>query len=324
MKHVDLFSGIGGFALAARWMNWTTAQFVEIDPFCQKVLTKNFPNVPIHGDIKTFNGTKYRGTVDILTGGFPCQPYSIAGKRRGDQDDRHLWPEMRRVIGEVQPPIVVGENVYGLLNWSRGMVFEQVQTDLANIGYEVTPFVLPACGVNAPHRRDRVWFIANATSKRLRETGPSVDRSTQRTDWKGSEWPPSDSDNVLHPRGLDNRRDRVQEKGSEGTNELERETPNRERVRVESFTSGEIITNNNKGLQRSSEAGNVAFQESRAGKFPARLLRTDWKDFPTQSPLCGGNDGIPNRVDRIKSLGNAIVPQVAFEIFKAISMISET
>jgi DNA (cytosine-5)-methyltransferase 1 len=116
MKHLDLFSGIGGFALAARWMNWETVQFVEIDKYCQKVLAKNFPNVPIHGDIKTFSGEPFRGTVDILTGGFPCQPFSHSGLRNGKDDDRYLWPQMLRVIKEVQPHYIVGENVSGLIN----------------------------------------------------------------------------------------------------------------------------------------------------------------------------------------------------------------
>lgn len=160
LRHGSLFSGIGGFDLAAEWMGWENVFQVEIDPFCQKVLEKNFPNVTKYGDIKEFNGTKYRGAVDIISGGFPCQPFSSAGKRKGNKDDRHLWPEMLRVIGEVQPSYIVGENVYGLLNWSKGLVFEQVCADLENEGYQVQPVILPACAVDAPHRRDRIWFVA--------------------------------------------------------------------------------------------------------------------------------------------------------------------
>lgn len=161
ITHASLFTGIGGFDLAAEWMGWTNVFQVEIDKFCTKVLEKNFPNAKRYGDIKQFDGKPYRGTIDVLTGGFPCQPYSLAGKRNGTEDDRHLWPEMLRVIGEIQPRFIVGENVYGLFNWSGGLVFEQVQTDLESKGYEVTSVILPACGAGAWHRRDRIWFIAN-------------------------------------------------------------------------------------------------------------------------------------------------------------------
>jgi DNA (cytosine-5)-methyltransferase 1 len=164
MKLLDLFSGIGGFSLAASWLGWETVQFVEWDSFCQKVLKHHWPNVPIHSDIKTFNATHLHGTIDIISGGFPCQPYSLAGKRKGKDDDRHLWPEMLRTIREVQPSWVVGENVYGIVNWSGGLVFDEVQADLENEGYEVQPYILPACAVNAPHRRDRTWFVAYSDS----------------------------------------------------------------------------------------------------------------------------------------------------------------
>ncbi len=170
MTHLGLFEGIGGFSLAARWMGWETVAWCEWDEFCQQVLIKNFPEIKgRHGDITKTDFTQYAGRIDVLTGGFPCQPFSTAGKRKGTEDPRHLWPEMLRVIREIQPSIVVGENVYGLLNWSGGLVFEQVQIDLENEGYSVTPFILPASGVNAPHKRDRVWFIAHSGSNGHRE-----------------------------------------------------------------------------------------------------------------------------------------------------------
>lgn len=143
-------------------MGWENVFQVEIDSFCQKVLEKNFPNVKRYGDIKEFNGTKYRGAIDVLSGGFPCQPFSMAGKRKGNKDDRYLWPEMLRVIRQIQPAFIVGENVYGLVNWSQGLVFEQVCSDLENEGFQVQPVILPACAVDAPHRRDRVWFVAHS------------------------------------------------------------------------------------------------------------------------------------------------------------------
>jgi len=164
VRHLGLFEGIGGFSLAARWSGWETLAWCEWNPFGQKVLKHHFPNAIGHGDITQTDFTIYRGQIDIITGGFPCQPYSGAGKRLGKKDERHLWPEMLRSIREVQPSWVVGENVLGLVNWSGGLVFHEVQTDLEAAGYEVWPYVLPACAVNAPHRRDRVWFVAFNTN----------------------------------------------------------------------------------------------------------------------------------------------------------------
>jgi DNA (cytosine-5)-methyltransferase 1 len=157
---LDYLKGIGGFSLAGSWMGWETIAWCEWNPFGQQVLKYHFPKAIGHGDITKTDFTIYRGQCDILTGGFPCQPYSHAGKRLGKEDDRHLWPEMLRAICEIQPSWVVGENVSGLISWDGGLVFHEVQTDLEAAGYEVWPVVLPACAVNAPHRRDRVWFIA--------------------------------------------------------------------------------------------------------------------------------------------------------------------
>jgi DNA (cytosine-5)-methyltransferase 1 len=162
MKHIGLFEGIGGFSLAARWAGWETIAWCEWNEFGQRVLRHHFPEAIGHGDITKTDFTPYADTIDILTGGFPCQPYSLAGKRKGKDDERHLWPEMLRAIREIRPRWVVGENVFGLVNWSGGLVFHEVQVDLEAAGYEVFPYVLPAVSVNAPHRRDRIWFVAYA------------------------------------------------------------------------------------------------------------------------------------------------------------------
>ncbi len=164
MNHASLFSGIGGFDLAAEWMGWRNVFHVERDPFCQRVLAYHFPNSQPFDDVTTFDGRPWRGRVDILTGGFPCQPYSTAGKRLGKDDERHLWPEMRRIISEIAPTYVVGENVRGLTNWNGGLVFEEVCVDLEALGYEVWTGIIPAAGVSAPHRRDRVWFVPPITT----------------------------------------------------------------------------------------------------------------------------------------------------------------
>ena len=143
--HLGLFEGIGGFSLAAKWMGWKTLAWCEWNEFGQKVLTHHFPEAEGFGDITKSDFTKYANRIDILTGGFPCQPYSVAGKRKGKEDERHLWPEMLRAIREVKPTYIVGENVSGIVNWNRGFVFNEVQSDLENEGYETIPFVLPAC-----------------------------------------------------------------------------------------------------------------------------------------------------------------------------------
>ena len=161
LKLLDLFSGIGGFSLGLESTEFfETIAFVEKDKFCQKVLKKNFNNIPIEEDIRNVKGSNYK--ADVITGGFPCQPFSVAGKRKGSEDERHLWPEMLRVIGECQPRWVVGENVRGLVSWSDGLVLESCYSDLENLGYSVQSFIIPACATGAPHRRDRVWIVAHS------------------------------------------------------------------------------------------------------------------------------------------------------------------
>ncbi|MCK9568534.1 DNA cytosine methyltransferase [Candidatus Pacearchaeota archaeon] len=155
MKAGSLFSGIGGFDLGLERAGMTVKWQVEIDDFCNKVLAKHWPNVKRYRDVKEV-GKHNLEPVDLICGGFPCQPFSVAGKRRGTEDDRHLWPEMFRVIDELRPRWVIGENVAGFIN----MGLDQSISDLEGIGYEVGTFVIPACAVNAPHRRDRVWIIA--------------------------------------------------------------------------------------------------------------------------------------------------------------------
>ncbi len=154
MNHGSLFSGIGGFDLAAKWMGWQNMFHCEIDDFCNKVLKYHFPDAKEYKNIKETDFREWNGKIDIVSGGFPCQPFSTAGKRKGTEDERHLWPQMLRAIQEIVPRWIVGENVSGIINWNDGLVFEQVHADLENAGYEVKAFILPACAVNAPHRRD--------------------------------------------------------------------------------------------------------------------------------------------------------------------------
>jgi DNA (cytosine-5)-methyltransferase 1 len=209
MTHGSLFSGIGGFDLAAQWMGWENIFHCEWNPFGQKVLKHHFPNSISYDDITKTDFTIHRGSIDVLTGGFPCQPYSLAGKRKGKEDERHLWPEMLRAIREIQPRFVVGENVLGLVNWSNGLVFHEVQTDLETAGYEVWPYVLPACAVNAPHRRDRVWFIAYLREQRCNN---GIDNREERHIQTTGEWELSENKSERDGRKLG-----ISEDGSVGT-----------------------------------------------------------------------------------------------------------
>ena len=251
LRHGSLFSGIGGFDLAAEWMGWDNVFHCEWNEFGQKVLKHYWPQAESFSDITKTDFTKYYGTVDIISGGFPCQPYSTAGKRKGKEDERHLWPEMLRAIREVSPRFVVGENVRGLTNWNGGLVFEEVCAELESYGYQVAPVIIPACAVNAPHKRERIWFVAY--SMRARYSRPtssrvkSIEKRKSHNDVRECTW------------------------------------ENKENY---------------------------------------------WCSWPKQPYVLLGNDGLPSGLDyktfpnikrqTIKAAGNAIVPQVAFQIFKAL------
>ena len=193
LTHLDLFSGIGGFAPAAKWNGFRTLAFCDCEPYAQAVLRKHWPDVHVHGDIRQVRGDLYAG-VTLLTGGFPCQPFSVAGKQRGKDDNRYLWPEMRRVIRESRPAWIIGENVAGIVN----LALDTVCADLEAEGYEVEPIIIPACAVDAPHRRDRVWILANSVNKGLQRTelceafGKSAGASRSASECfgiEGSCWP---------------------------------------------------------------------------------------------------------------------------------------
>jgi DNA (cytosine-5)-methyltransferase 1 len=230
--HLDLFSGIGGFALAAKWNGYRTVGFCDNEPYAQAVLKRHWPEVPCHKDIREVRGELYAG-VTLLTGGFPCQPFSVAGKQRGKDDDRYLWPEMLRVIQEARPTWIIGENVAGIVN----LALDQVCADLEDQGYEVEPIIIPACSVDAPHRRNRVWIVANSNNK-------------------GSQ-------------------------GYWGSKECS-----------DKFIIGKSCSSKQEEWISEPRVGRVAH-------------------------------GIPNRVVRLKALGNAIVPQVASEIIRCINQVME-
>ena len=260
--HIDLFSGIGGFALAAKWAGIKTIQFVEIDPFCQKVLQKNFPGVPIHDDIKTFKNNKLKN-IGIITGGYPCQPFSFAGNRKGKEDDRHLWPKMFEIIQAKRPNWIICENVYGHIS----MGLDKVLTDLENEAYSCQTFIVPACAINAPHRRDRVWIVAYDTRGEESRGLSGIQRETIPTIREADSYAPNTT-------GSSNRPERWIYEGS---------------------------------------------QYSKPSRIP--MWNEPWLEIATR--LCRVDDGVPGRVDRLGSLGNAIVPQIAYEIMKAIIQIEK-
>lgn len=296
LNHGSLFSGIGGFDLASEWMGWNNVFHCEFNSFAQQVLKYYWPNAISYEDITKTDFSIWRGKIDILTGGFPCQPYSLAGYRKGKEDNRHLWPEMFRAIKEISPSYIVGENVYGLVNWNGGLVFKEVQTDLESEGYQVQPVVLPACGVGAPHRRDRIWFVAYSDS--------SAERSPRESDWVVGKR----SENNDEPEKW-----RKQTKQHKGCSNV---------LRADTYTYGKRQQRQRGGEQQINTEEERDWQKYRI---------IDDGRWPIESPVCNGNDGISSKLDgitfskwrkeSIKSGGNAIVPQVAYEIFKVIQKI---
>ena len=285
MKHLDLFSGIGGFAYAMDQVFQADHIFCDNDPFCQEVLKKNYPNSKIYGDIKEITNE----SADIVTGGFPCQPFSQAGKRRGTDDNRYLWPEMFRVIQLAKPSWVIAENVGGLLTWNEGMVLEQVCTDLESENYEVQPLIIPACSVNAPHRRERVWIIAHSLNSRQGGAQSEVTRS-------------SDSIPQKH-----------RSKHS-AAGELERTNSDRENDKHATNTE------HKRQAQRQHE-GRTRHEETVLEGLSRPDWNRDWQEVAFATCYDGVDDGLPKRLDRnprLKALGNAIVPQVAEEIMRGL------
>ena len=333
MRHGSLFSGIGGFDLAAEWMEWENIFHCEWMPFPRQILHYHFPKSISYEDITKTNFTIHRGSIDILTGGFPCQPYSSAGKRLGKEDERHLWPEMLRAIQEIEPTYIVGENVRGLTNWNGGVVFEEVCVDLENCGYEVQPILLPACAVGAPHRRDRIWFVAKNTNEirwrsfigkeesNIREFGNVSSRDNERVS----------SDNGEIRTTTNTTSKRSWEQSSKNCEWENRRFNNDGEISDATNTSNERCKQ--RGISREIQ-NSQGISENKRSEFGISIktmgygYKSKWENFPTQSPICGGDDGLSTQLDgitfskwraeSIKGYGNAIVPQVAYEIFKVI------
>ena len=306
MNVLDLFSGIGGFSLGLESTGFfKTIAFVEKDKFCQKVLRKHWSNVPIYEDIKKLDARKIK--ADVVVGGFPCQSISIAGKQKGKDDDRFLFPEMLRVIKEVQPRWIIGENVQNLINIADGQILQGIHNDLESQGFEVQTFCISAASIGAWHKRSRIWIVAANSNSRLRRR--------RGTELKSGE----------------NEVRRIYSSKEEQTkNDIRSKTIGCDAV----FGKTETLSNSeSKRLSRSrteQDCGNKNWLEQGKKEKQSEIWsksercsgisKTWWQ---TQSELCGVPNGISYELDkdrqnRIKALGNSIVPQIAREIGKAI------
>lgn len=402
IRHAPLFAGINGFGRAADMLGWEQPLHCEIDDFCQTLIQYYWKNSTPYYDITKSDYTFWRGKIDVLSGGFPCQPFSNAGNRNGVGDHRYLWPEYLRAIREIKPTAVVGENVTGLLTMEQHEMFARVDSrrivrfenydefegiytrqatmlvndicnDLEEEGYDVQPFVVPAAGVGAPHRRDRIWFIAYSDHyRKMRrsrvdaETGEGKGLS-ERDQVQQSEVPDNVRGFSSDPNGIGSDRRRptgggkkegkevgtgiqCQVEGSCGQQPITHPESGRSRgLRNQKEEAGPRKSNELSGsecgvsshardatdpcvlqLQRGQFNGGIGKKgspEGEGGQF-SRTVRNFWENFPTQPPICGGDDGLPTELDgitfskwrneSIKAYGNAIVPQVAYEFFKAI------
>ena len=366
LKVIDLFSGIGGFSLGLHSTDiFETIKFVEFDKFCQKVLHKNFPNIPIEGDIRNVKGEEFE--ADVITGGFPCQPFSVAGRQKGTDDNRYLWPEMFRLIKEVKPEFVIGENVQGLINLQDGMVLRQVQDELEGEGFEVQCFLIPASGIGAWHRRNRVWIVGHskhngllAAEKRSRDKeingraskGQNQTIKSERTSRSRNHEDVSNTESIRRreSRNID-QEEGIQESSSTQSNSSSEDVSNTiSSLRGRGRTIGQSRTDKIWGFYSEEEKQTnldlwseiirrnvVSREEPNSNTHGSRLKECDVSNqsegevnssrqyveeqstktwWQTESSFCRIPNGISYKLDkdrssRIKSLGNAIVPQMA-------------
>jgi len=370
MKILDLFSGIGGFSLGMESTgHFETIKFVEMDKYCQKVLRKHWPNVPIEEDIKNVKGKEFE--ADVIVGGFPCQPMSVAGRQKGTSDSRYLWPEMFRLIREVKPEFVIGENVQGIINIQDGMVLRQVQDDLESEGFEVQCFLIPASGIGAWHQRNRVWIVGHSeyngslATKKSRgntETTTGTSQGKKETIELERTSGSRNNENVPNTESIRSREcgHTDQEKGMgessfaqsnctctnvpnsncrmcggrraigpSRTNQVWGFYPEKEKQTEHDVRSETIGRNVVPGEEEINQhTNNQRQQEPNLLREPEEPIldhrRHDegggsesW--WTTQSRICGIPDGISyelhkDRVNRVKALGNAIVPQIARQL----------
>lgn len=382
--HGSLFSGFDAPSVAASWMGWKNAFHCEINPFCNEILKYWFPDSEHYENITKTDFSQWKGRIDVLTGGFPCQPFSLAGQRKGADDNRYLWPEMLRAIREIRPAWVIGENVAGILTMvqpgketevgsqtslfgkdnrkrillRQEYVVETICKDLEREGYSVQPLLIPACAVGAPHRRDRVWFVAHRADsgvegmQRKWEDNILSGRTAPDTDshrWRNGK---NQQVTIAERKGTANigtfREDGTSSYSQcSGSGQVQQEIQS-EQSNGHSFDSNggewDAPYSSSEGLstlrfptsiEKKKWENEDGCSVQPAGNVRRASFAERWKNFPTQSPVCRGNDGVPFNVDNltipftkwrqesIKGYGNAIVPQVILEIFKAIEKIEQ-
>lgn len=318
MKHLSLFTGIGGIDLAAEWAGFESICMVEKNKYCQKVLAKNFEGVKIHDDVATFNGFEYRGTIDLVSAGFPCQPHSLAGLRKASGDERDLWGEVVRILRETEPTWFLGENVPGLFTSESGQFFGRIINDLESLGYSVGWGCYGAKDVGAVHKRDRVFIVAYAKSKHF-----NGNQSDIREFEESSTSKPRSSDCQTDAAYANSKR--FQEQWKSEQLEAEQLAIKHNSIVVNSSGKSRLQTNTTVDSVREE-------QDSRDN-----VMRRDWQPVRggnwrewgiraaiPQSRVCRDNDGVPYKVDkhrtqRLKALGNAVVPQQVFPILQEIA-----
>lgn len=348
MIQASLCTGLGACELAAIWVGWQNAFSCEIDKFCRHILKFYYPKSKHYGNIYETDFSEWKGKIDVLTAGFPCQPFSVAGSRQGAEDDRYLWPEVLRGVDEIRPTWFIGENVAGIKSMvlpgdeievgsytdifgesyqetemRQQFIVDRICNDLESIGYSVQPIIIPACAVGAPHRRDRIWFIAHTTSTGLQEWF-SFDRredekkTEARVDYELKRYGKKRITTNPECFGDDKIHKKIQSDKSDG-------------VWIDRISNQRYVANTNKFNDNLSGffTGQLSQQQ------PAEIFRNipDWENFPTQSPVCSGNDGFPVELSGItvskwitestKALGNSMVPQVVYQIFKRIEEIEK-
>ena len=313
LKLLDLFSGIGGFSLGLESTGYfETIGFVEKDKFCQQVLKKNFKDIPIESEVRNVKGERY--AADIITGGFPCQPFSVAGKRRGTDDDRYLWDETIRIIRECKPRWFIGENVEGIINIQDGLVLRQVQDDLEKEGFQVQCLVIPASGIGAWHQRKRVWILAYSkhNGSHRSKGNKTIKSSNQSKEWLFI----GDNKDVANSQrmGWQKRSKESKEFKGKTTSNKSNNSIERQSIR-ESSLSMDVSNTNEQRTQVQTKRKHTGIEMSGSSS-----QKTWWQ---IESDLCGVPNGLSHELDkdrtnRIKSLGNSIVPLIARELGLAI------
>ena len=300
LKHLDLFSGIGGFSLGLEATGYfDTVAFCDYDSYCQKVLRKHWPWVTIYDDVKELNSERLQpnghNKIDIITGGYPCQPFSIAGRQKGEQDSRHVWPEMFRLVKELRPTWVIGENVSGHIKLGLDTVLENLESE----GYSARAFSISASSIGAVHQRERVWILAHSgctqhegsffgsqdEDETRKETTNKFERSSET-----SYFDVADTEGIVS-NGREHRQ-HTEERNTEG--QARRESSNVANTDIE-------------GLE-----GRWSQCELREGQEEGKI---GWSQWWESEPSVGRvAHGVPKRVDRLKSLGNSLVPMIPYYI----------